>query len=172
MDPITNAVNTENFFKFSFLLGAFLVVFGFVYPIEKSHELDLEVIEYNQKVRETNYSWEISLQEAQSVKKQIDDLNQRYALMPDSLKGKMLELKNQIKRIEQKSQFEEIKIKSNQERIKTLETHIKQFQTYRDVLLILGVILLFYGGWHWHGMSRIDKKNKKLLSKKEETSTS
>jgi hypothetical protein len=165
MDPVTNAVNTENFFKFSFLLGAFLIVFGFVYPIEKSQHLDLEIIDHNQNVKITNFSWEISAQEAKALQIQIQEIDRKHEVLNDSQIQRKEFLKATIKEIDEKAEIELIKIEASLQKIQALEKHIAQFEIYKTILLIIGILSIMYGGWHWHGMSKIDKDNKKLNSK-------
>lgn len=165
MDPVTNAVNTENFFKFSFLLGAFLVVFGFVYPIEKSQHLDLEIIDHNQNVRITNLSWDISIQEAKALETQIQEIDRKHEVLNDSLMQRIEFLKARIKEINEQAEIELIKIEASLQKIQTLQKHIAEFEIYKTILLAIGILSIIYGGWHWHSMSKIDKNNKKLNSK-------
>jgi hypothetical protein len=51
MEPLSLlSPNTDNFFKFLFLNGLVMIAIGLFYPLQKSNEIQIRILDYNKKV--------------------------------------------------------------------------------------------------------------------------
>lgn len=163
--PISSIFGSDNPFKFFFLSGITLLVIGLYYPFEKRQELDL-------KKNEVEFSDSTLVMEIINMSEELDELNEEsdgIISLLDSLelergrskdpvsvseKIKLIRVESQEKfrDIERKKDALDLKIVSNRfnrKEIEIYESHLKEVRWYSRGFILVGVILLFYGGYKW-----------------------
>lgn len=160
--------------------GVFMIVFSFVYPLERKQRLELDVNSYNQKVEILNL-------EIIELKESVDELK----VSGKRTINKLEILKNDNNRVRAEKQIEELKISYNKNfflikqqeknvlakdisikyekcKIDLLQEHINSFEIFRWVFLIVGTFFLLYGLYGWRRITLLSENiQKKELSDKE-----
>lgn len=166
-DLVGFVTSSENFYKFSFLAGLFMVVFGFVYPIEKRQDLDLLKVQYEEEFRKLSQDIK-NLEKKEGALKEMNLARQRLlnrdSLVKDKVKDSLnLEIKERAtliqKEIEQ-LKYAHIELSTREKIVKVLQRQITEFVRWQYFLVGLGLLLSLNGGIQWWRMSRKDLKNK------------
>lgn len=164
---ITNVTATENFFKFAFLSGMFLVVFGIVYPIERSNDLEFKKAEHQAEVNRINY-------QISKLRERLDSMEYYEASYMEAKKDTTVSditLDRHLRRFDEnyllferrQGQVEVATIKSEGEKSKiaVLENHIKEFGTWQVWLISIGSVFILIGGIYWCWMTLFDFKQRR-----------
>lgn len=112
MEPLSLlSPNTDNLFKFLFLNGVVMIAIGLFYPLQKSNDLQLNILEYNKKV-------ELLGQDAIKLKNDVKVLNvivDSRIKLAESLVSKRKYLKSESEIVSLNNEINEIKLKTNLE---------------------------------------------------------
>ncbi len=165
--------NTDNFYKFLFLSGLILVIFSLMYPLEKKHQLDLEINTYNKQV-------EILNDEIVNLSKQVDHLSAFTKETKDNLEKVVKNSKsgthekilliqekynstfNDVKAKELEVRTKNIIMKYEKQRILILQSQADYFSNFQIAFFILGPIFLLIGLVGWYGCAKRLKKREQL----------
>lgn len=162
---ISSVFGSDNPFKFFFLSGIVLLVIGLYFPVEKRRELDL-------KKNDVEFSDSTLIVEIVDLNVEIDRLSKdadKLLIVLDSLTSgeKNGVRRNSISKMiddlkaESREKFSEIELKKDELAIKTVtsnfknreikiyESHLSELKLYSWGFVIIGLILLAYGGWYW-----------------------
>ena len=153
--------SSDNPYKFLFMGGIFMIVFSFIYPLEKKQKIELEINLYNKQAELLN-------EEVLQLKKDVDKLKLRSKTslkqldsikkLPDTTSAS-IEIKeiqdNFIKEFhttkfkEAEIQTKNIILKYEKERILLLQNQVNSFSIFRFILLVVGFIFMIYGLVKW-----------------------
>jgi len=168
--------STDNLYKFLFVIGTFMVVFSYIYPLEKQQELELELLLYNQQV-------EILNNEIADLKNDVENLKKISSLTLKKLEETKKNEKNNAEKVINELQedfnkaFNEVKRKGveintkdiildyEKSRIELLKKHISSFSFIKWFFFIFGSIFLVFGLYKWFIITRVaEKLNKQKLN--------
>lgn len=147
--------STENFFKFLFLSGLTLLVFGFVYPIERSQELELRKTDYAAEVELVNYQIEKLRERLDSLKYYENSyMKSKADSLYDPLKLKeigdkfdknysLLYSRNEV------IDIKTIEVNAQKAKILVLQNHIDEFNDWQYWLVRIGGLAAVIGGLVW-----------------------
>lgn len=112
MEPLSLlSPNTDNFFKFLFLNGLVMIAIGLFYPLQKSNEIQIRILDYNKKV-------ELLEQDIVRLKNDLGVLNiivDNRIKLTESLANQRKYLKSQSEIIIINNKISETKLKTNLE---------------------------------------------------------
>jgi hypothetical protein len=112
MEPLSLlSPNTDNFFKFLFLNGLVMIAIGLFYPLQKSNEIQIRILDYNKKV-------ELLEQDIIKLKNDLRVLNtivDNRIKLSESLVNQRKYLKSQSEIIIINNKISETKLKTNLE---------------------------------------------------------
>ncbi|MDR6781918.1 cell division protein FtsB [Pedobacter africanus] len=158
----------DNLFKFLFVGGVMMVLFAFVYPLQKKQSLELEINAFNKEVSLLN-------KEINDVEKQCHDANKSDSLtilgikrlqrqreisktpavkeqltkQINKLKDEASSIPNGLEAKVQNIQIKKIILDFNKGRIKILQGHASQFRWYEIVLIVVGSTFAAVGLFFW-----------------------
>ena len=146
-------INGDNLFKYCFTLGLVMLVFALIYPLEKSHQIEIEVINQNKEAS-------LLTNEINNLKKSIDKLEEDIKTMLSADKSidkniaqkKVFQINSDYQVIEKNKndlRMKSIVLDFNYRRIKTLETQAKTFSKFSWVMIIVGISLAIFGFIYW-----------------------
>ena len=165
--------NSDNLYKFLFMGGIFMVVFSFIYPLEKKQKLELDVIVYNKQIALLNNDILELNAEVNNLKKiskeSLVNLNKTKELkVRTEAIAKIKEIQDKYNKefIETKSKENEIITKNiiliyEKARIELLKEHINDFCFFRWIFLIIGSIFTVFGLIRWYILTLLSEKIQK-----------
>ena len=158
MDP-SAFISGDNVFKYCFTLGLAMIVFALVYPLQKQHELELEVINNNKNVKLLNYQLKNFEPKVLAL---VSEEKSLLALGESIRKQKRNETGTEKNRREKylsdyeasKKEFDsyvklKIQIDSNTERVQALDKQSKTFGGYFCALILSGALFAIPGLIFW-----------------------
>ena len=179
MDISSIFPSSDNLYKFLFMGGVFMVVFSFMYPLEKKQKIELEINLYNkqiallnEEIKTLNYDVENLKIKSKETIKTLEEIKKNNGNTNGS---------NSIKQIQENynKEFYTIKAKENEvitkdiilkyekNKIGLLQNHVGSFSIFRWLFLIIGVAFTVFGLWNWNKSTRISTEMQKLeLEKK------
>ncbi|MEN7549070.1 hypothetical protein AAG747_14200 [Rapidithrix thailandica] len=167
--------SSDNLYKFLFMGGVFMIVFSFIYPLEKKQKLELEINIHNKDTEILNL-------QIQQLKEDVGNLK---LLTKETLSKLENKTKSELdtKKIEQlksnyNKEFEKIKTKEldiltkkivinyNKSKIKILNEHINSFDIFKDLFLAVGSLFSLFGLYKWFRVTNMTEKLQKDELKK------
>lgn len=173
--------SSDNVFKFTFITGLVIILLTLFYPLEKSYEIQLLVLENDEIVLIENIETkelDTEIANMQSTTDSLESLAERLTVLRlktnnptknDSITNLIKSIKKEyyqyntplIKKIKEYT-IRDIKHKSRKRKIKIMEDQISFFKQYSIVLLIFGLFLVILGYYNWFKSGRKDLKLKSL----------
>lgn len=169
MEPLSFlSPNADNLFKFLFLNGLVMIAVGLFYPLQKSNDLEIRILEYNKKTELLEQDIIGLRDDSKNLNAIVDSrikLAESLVEKRKSLKSKsaISDINNQISELKLKTNLSYQEIKKNEDNItenqvnlkgekKVIETLNKQVQVYDSYciwLLFVGIFLGIIGfiGW-------------------------
>lgn len=157
MDISSLLPSSDNLYKFLFMGGVFMVVFAFLYPIDKKQKIQLEIVNLNSDIKLESYKIEKIRLSLDSIKKEVNPILEKLTWAKSQ---KDIKLIKEIQRNFNSSldiitakknevELKQLEIISEKNKIVLLEKHIKEFESFQFILLIIGPIFIFYGIIKW-----------------------
>jgi hypothetical protein len=156
---ILSIVNGDNLFKYCFTLGLAMVIFALVYPLEKQHLIQLEIINHNKETALLNKDIFDLTKSVSIIQKERDFLISKlkvYKMAGKSeknlLKQRAKVFNENFKTIEKNKRDLDIKtivLEFNKSKIKTLQMQENTFGWYSWLLVFFGVIFIVFGFIFW-----------------------
>lgn len=155
---LLNFISGDNLFKYTFTLGLVMVVFSLVYPLQKKHEIELEIVNQNKEAKLLNN--EISnLNKVTLNLKNTSDLlitkavnfkaNRRNKL---KMKGVVDKFNSDFDSAQKNKQAIEIKtiiLEFNKTKIVVLQQQANSFDRYSYWLSSFGIAFTVFGLLFW-----------------------
>jgi hypothetical protein len=150
--------------------GIFMVVFSFLYPLEKRQKIELEINLYNKQIELLN---EEILSLNKDVNKLKENTKETFSLLERQKSEKDENIaKQKIKEIQEQynKAFFTTKAKENEvitkniilkyekEKIGLLENQVNSFTIFQWILLIMGSLFTFFGLWNWNKTTKISSE--------------
>ncbi|HLD53751.1 MAG TPA: hypothetical protein VJA82_10625 [Sediminibacterium sp.] len=159
--------------------GVFMVVFSFIYPLEKKQKIELEINLYNKQITLLN-------EEVKSLNKEVENLKIKSKETIKTLENiksnkdsatasreirEIQETYNKVfyatKAKENEIITKDIILKYEKSKIALLENHINSFSIFRWLFLIIGTTFTIFGLWNWNKSTLIYTEMQRLeLEKK------
>lgn len=165
-----NLISGDNLFKYCFTLGLVMVVFAMVYPLEKKHQIQLEIISYNKEA-------ELLKKDIESLNKGISDIEAERNFLMSQVKavgsGQKVD-KDKLKKRTDKFNVEFLSLRKykrdldtklillnyNRNKIEVLNTQANTFGIYSFWLAFFGIGLIIFGFIFWTKNTFFEMKNK------------
>jgi hypothetical protein len=146
MTQLETLLNSDNIFKFMCTLGAFMLVFAIVYPIEKKQQLELERKEVEKKVAILEIKVVYGILKLKKAEKDIDS-----SKASAQIKFNKYDTLIQASRDKQHQfDIDQKEIEFEKEKIKILRTHINEFWWWSLGMKFTGLFLFGFGGYKWY----------------------
>jgi hypothetical protein len=146
--------NTDNINRYFLTLGILMFVFSILYPMEKQHEIDLKINEYNKSASLLNIKIKNALSLNRSINQTVFQLNNEMRQIKS--KKDKIELKNKIDELIEKSRLnlnsileENINVEYSKLVVDDLIEQKKEFAIYKKSLRYLGVTFSILGSIFW-----------------------
>lgn len=169
---------TDNMFKFFFIGGLFMISLSMIYPLQKKQLIEIEIISHNKEVELLNNeieSLKLKVEEFKKIAKKNcfvfdslmlirkDSKNPAITNEIEALKKRDNETINNIKKQKENIDIKHIILTYDKRKIDLLNTHIKEYDKYSDLLFYPGIILGLIGfvGWFYSTI------NTEILKKQE-----
>lgn len=157
MDISSLLPSSDNLYKFLFMGGVFMVVFAFLYPIDKKQKIQLEIVSLNSKIAVERYKIKKIKFSIDSINREVKPTLERLnkakgennSILINGVKRQFNISLDIISRIKNEAELKQIEISSENNKILLLENHIKEFEKFQLILLILGPIFTIYGLVKW-----------------------
>jgi archaellum component FlaD/FlaE len=175
--------SSDNLYKFLFMGGIIMIVFSFVYPLEKKQKIELEINLYNREVEVLNTEINELNDEVSKLKDKTKDskksLNNQNKIKDRKLAERKIEdikkeynkAYNETKNKQNEINTKNIVLKYEKKKIQLLQSQVGSFTVFRWLFLILGIIFTIFGICKWYNSSCILEKLQKLELKKIEKET-
>lgn len=169
MEPLSFlSPNADNLFKFLFLNGVVMIAVSLFYPLQKSNELQLRMVEYNKKIelfeqdiiglRDDSENLNVivgdRIKVAESLVKKRKFLKSELAINDITNQINELKLKTnlsyqEIKKNKESIKQNQVKLKGEKSVIELLDKQVSVYDSYCFWLLFTGVFLGVIGfiGW-------------------------
>lgn len=179
MDISSIFPSSDNLYKFLFMGGVFMVVFSFIYPLEKKQKIELEINLYNKQITLLNEEVESLNNEVENLRTKSKETIKQLEFIKSSKDS--LTASRQIREIQEtyNKEFYATKAKENEittkdiilkyekSKIALLENHVHSFSIFRWLFLIIGTVFTIFGLWNWNKSTRISTEMQRLeLEKK------
>ncbi|MGQ2984843.1 hypothetical protein [Flavobacterium sp.] len=159
---------TENLFKLFFINGLILILVGLLYPLQKSNELDIQIVEHNNGIALLNKDISILKDECKTAYEKVlidsveqanieklirhtKNYNAKKSLIAksDKLKSKTVEISNQIEKKVIDQEKKVIEKENNRKRIERLKAQQTVYDNYCSGFLMFGIFISTIGliGW-------------------------
>lgn len=168
--------NSDNIYKFLFMGGIFMIVFSFLYPLEKRQKIEIETISLKESVAIQTFDMSRLKNRIDSMKKELEPTIKKLEnakKIPDmAQRNAAIEaIKKQYNQDFDISKQREIELKINQisnhyasKKIMLLEEHIESFKVFQHFFLIIGPFFVILGLFGWFKAVRISEKIQKMQS--------
>lgn len=155
---LLNFVSGDNLFKYTFTLGLVMVVFSLVYPLQKKHEIELEIVNQNKEAKLLNN--EINNLNKLSINlKNTSDLlikkaanfkaNKRNKLKMKSVVDKFNSDFDSAQKNKQAIEVKTIILEFNKTKIIVLQQQANSFDRYSFWLSLFGITFTIFGLSFW-----------------------
>lgn len=155
---LLNFVSGDNLFKYTFTLGLVMVVFSLVYPLQKKHEIELEIVNQNKEAKLLNNEIN-NLNKATLNLKHTSDLLIKKAINFKPNKRNKLKMKGVVDKfnsdfdsVQKNKQAIEVKtiiLEFNKTKIIVLQQQANSFDRYSFWLSLFGIIFTIFGLLFW-----------------------
>lgn len=179
MDISSIFPSSDNLYKFLFMGGVFMVVFSFIYPLEKKQKIELEINLYNKQIALLNEEIKILNYDVENLKLKSKATIKTLEEIKENKDNSNRD--NSIKQIQENynKEFYTLKAKENEvitkdiilkyekSKIVLLQNHVGSFSIFRWIFLIIGTTFTIFGLWNWNKSTKISTEMQKLeLEKK------
>lgn len=166
--------SSDNLYKFLFMGGIFMIAFSFIYPLEKSHKIELEINLYNQQVELLNNEICVLNIEVENLKSKtknsMEDLENQNKNRDkktaekniDKIKEDYNKIFNETKSKQQEIIIKDIILKYEKQKIELLQSQVHSFSIFRWGFLIIGIIFTLFGIYRWYTSSSVSENIQKL----------
>lgn len=152
-------INGDNLFKYCFTLGLAMLVFSLIYPLEKQHLIQLEIVSHNKETELLNKDIEQLNIDVDKLKKECDNLlakaqafEKGQTINKDEVQKRVSKFNNDFKTLQNTKHTLDVKnivLTYNQKRINVLESQSKTFGAFSWVMIITGIGLTIFGFIFW-----------------------
>jgi putative exporter of polyketide antibiotics len=155
---LLNFVSGDNLFKYTFTLGLVMVVFSLVYPLQKKHEIELEIVNQNKEAKLLNKEIDNLSKITLNLEKTSDLLikkavkfkaNKRNKLKMKSLVDKFNLDFDSAQRNKQAIEVKTIILEFNKTKIEVLQQQANSFDKYSFWLSLCGITFTVFGLVFW-----------------------
>lgn len=169
MEPLSFlSPNADNLFKFLFLNGVVMVAIGLFYPLQKSNDLQIRILEYNRKIelleqniigfkddsKNLNKIVESRIELAESLVEKRKNLQSNSDIANVNNQISELKLKTNIsyqdiKKNQDKITGSQVNLRAEKKVIEQLKKQVAVYDSYCCWFLIIGIFLGIIGfiGW-------------------------
>lgn len=151
-------VSGDNLFKYTFTLGLVMVVFSLVYPLQKKHEIELEIVNYNKDEKLLALEYNTLLKSVAMVEKESAELKKKTKhFIPtkknkDKIRKEVLKFNadlDSVQKFKLQIKVKKINLEYNSSKINVLKSQAETFQYYACWILGFGIIFSSFGLISW-----------------------
>lgn len=185
MDPTSLFSGSDNFFKYLSLGGFLFIVISIVFPMQRTQELSLEVINWEKEVKMLNHEiLELSKntnqleKDSKNYKSELNKLkiirasggaagnsaNNKMESIVEAYNSRL----NSLEKVKNQVDIKNIIIDFNNSRIIMLREQAKTYKMISWILIITGLVFLIYGSVKWHCSTSDTDKIKSIEKKMKE----
>jgi hypothetical protein len=156
---------SENLYKYLFVFGLFSVLFNVYYPYDRKIEMAERVDLINKNTRIINYEIDLLDKRVKLLKKNVEDMENTSNGSESTYLNKLSELDT----LKTSLELIDLKVIERQylaDRKSSLERSLTDYERYSNVMMIVGLVSLIFGGIKWNNlMKRGLEEDKSRISK-------
>lgn len=154
--------------------GVFLLIFSFLYPLEKKQKIELEVVELKKIMDIQQTEIEYLKNSIDSLKAEVNPTLNKLEIAKknrnhkeiDSIQRLFNNAFDDLKNKEKILTIKDIVNNSEKDKICLLKNHIKEFRKFQVAFLIVGPLFIIYGLYGWSKSVRTSEKTQEIQLKK------